>query len=575
MLIFDFEVFMYDWLVIFKDVASQEYTIIINNKEELQNFYEKNKKKIWIGYNSKSYDNTILAGILSNVDPYTISTMIIKETPIYSIYKLLQIKKLELISMDLMQDVLGMSLKEAEGYMNMSVEESSIPFDIERKLTENEIKETIKYCKHDVDATEQLLHYRESYISAKMNLCKLFNISLDNLDKTNAGLVGIVLDAHKKDRDDELIYDLPKEVVINNPKYRKILDLYIGHELNYENKMAIDIAGVPHILAYGGIHAAKDNFFYKGEMWHIDVNSFYPSLMIQYNFHSRNIKDPQKFIDIYNKRIEAKKAGNKTLAGTLKLVINTTYGCMKSKYSSLYDPKMANQVCITGQLLFVDLIEKLEPYITLIQSNTDGIIVIPHNKDKIKEIVTEWENRTRMTVGIDIYTKIYQKDVNNYIIEDDKGNIEVKGGYVSQFYQNEKDVELRNTSRILDFAIVNYFLYGIKPEETIFTCNDKSMFQIITKTGGTYDATYWKSSTGTKLVNKVNRVFASKNKLHGNLYKSKQVTKKTGETVTQYDSIASLPEHCIVDNKNSLLINAIDKQWYVDMAYKKINDFKE
>ena len=468
-----------------------------------------------------------------------------------------------------------MSLKEAEGYMNMSVEESSIPFDIERKLTENEIKETIKYCKHDVDATEQLLHYRESYISAKMNLCKLFNISLDNLDKTNAGLVGIVLDAHKKDRDDELIYDLPKEVVINNPKYRKILDLYIGHELNYENKMTIDIAGVPHILAYGGIHAAKDNFFYKGEMWHIDVNSFYPSLMIQYNFHSRNIKDPQKFIDIYNKRIEAKKAGNKTLAGTLKLVINTTYGCMKSKYSSLYDPKMANQVCITGQLLFVDLIEKLEPYITLIQSNTDGIIVIPHNKDKIKEIVTEWENRTRMTVGIDIYTKIYQKDVNNYIIEDDKGNIEVKGGYVSQFYQNEKDAELRNTSRILDFAIVNYFLYGIKPEETIFTCNDKSMFQIITKTGGTYDSTYWKSSTGTKLVNKVNRVFASKNKLHGNLYKSKQVTKKTGEIVTQYDSIASLPEHCIVDNKNNLLINAIDKQWYVDMAYKKINDFKE
>lgn len=575
MLIFDFEVFMYDWLVIFKDISSQEYTIIINDKEKLQNFYEKNKKKIWIGYNNKSYDNTILAGILSNVDPYTISTMIIKERPIYSIYKLLEIKKLELISMDLMQDVLGMSLKEAEGYMNMSVEESNIPFDIERKLTEHEIKETIKYCKHDVDATEQLLQYRQSYISAKMNLCKLFNISLDNLDKTNAGLVGIVLDAHKQDRDDELIYDLPKEVVINNPKYRKILDLYIGHELNYENKMTIDIAGVPHILAYGGIHASKDNFFYKGEMWHIDVNSFYPSLMIQYNFHSRNIKDPQKFIDIYNKRIEAKKAGNKTLAGTLKLVINTTYGCMKSKYSSLYDPKMANQVCITGQLLFVDLIEKLEPYITLIQSNTDGIIVIPHNKDKIKEILDEWQTRTKMTVGIDVYTKIYQKDVNNYIIEDDKGNIEVKGGYVSQFYQNEKDAGLRNTSRIVDFAIVNYFLNGIKPEETIFTCNDKSMFQIITKTGGTYDATYWKSSTGTKLVNKVNRVFASKNKLHGNLYKSKQVNKKTGETVTQYDSIASLPDHCIVDNKNNLLINAIDKQWYVDIAYKKINDFKE
>ena len=46
---------------------------------------------------------------------------------------------------------------------------------------------------------------------------------------------------------------------------------------------------------------------------------------------------------------------------------NTTYGAMKSEFNGLYDPKMANQVCITGQLLFLDLLEKLEPYITLIQ----------------------------------------------------------------------------------------------------------------------------------------------------------------------------------------------------------------
>lgn len=91
--------------------------------------------------------------------------------------------------------------------------------------------------------------------------------------------------------------------------------------------------------------------------------------MIQYNFHSRNIKDPKVYENIYNERVKAKHAGDTSKANALKLVLNTTYGAMKSEFNGLYDPKMANQVCITGQLLFLDLLEKLEPYITLVQWN--------------------------------------------------------------------------------------------------------------------------------------------------------------------------------------------------------------
>ena len=53
-----------------------------------------------------------------------------------------------------MQDILGMSLKEAEGYMGMSVEESKIDFNIDTPLTSGQIEETIKVLYHDVDATE-------------------------------------------------------------------------------------------------------------------------------------------------------------------------------------------------------------------------------------------------------------------------------------------------------------------------------------------------------------------------------------------------------------------------------------
>ena len=71
----------------------------------------------------------------------------------YKAYKLLNIKQFPLISIDLMQDILGMSLKQGEGYMKLNVDECTIPFNIERPLTEEEIQEVVKYCCHDVDAT--------------------------------------------------------------------------------------------------------------------------------------------------------------------------------------------------------------------------------------------------------------------------------------------------------------------------------------------------------------------------------------------------------------------------------------
>ena len=48
---------------------------------------------------------------------------------------------------------------------------------------------------------------------------------------------------------------------------------------------------------------------------------------------------------------------------------------MKDKNNPLYDPRQANRVCIYGQLLLTDLIEKLEPYCEITQSNTDGVLV--------------------------------------------------------------------------------------------------------------------------------------------------------------------------------------------------------
>ena len=197
-------------------------------------------------------------------------------------------------------------------------------------------------------------------------------------------------------------------------------------------------------------------------------------------------------------------------------------------------------------------------------ANTDGILVIPRNKEKIIEIVNEWQQRTRMSLEIDKCSKIWQKDVNNYIMLVQKGDsykIKTKGAYVSQYYQN-----IRNNVRILDKAVVDYFVNGVSPEDTINNETDIHLFQYITKSGKSYDNTVWLCGDVDIPVNNVNRVYSSKNKNHGTLIK----LKNNGE---RRDSIANLPKHCVVDNNNELTINDIDKQWYIDEAKKRIDSF--
>lgn len=572
MFCYDFEVFKYNWLVVFKNLTTKEYIIIQDDSKKLEEFYNTNQDNLFVGYNNKHYDDLILKTILSKVDPYTVSKLIISDEQPYRIMKALKIKDFKLNSFDLMQDIKGLSLKEAEGFMEMSIEESDIDFDIDRPLTQQEIDLTIKYCKHDVDATEKFLFdIRAPYLKSKLEIARLFNLPRNILNKTNADLVSMVLDAKRISRDDELKYDLPPELVLNKPEYRKILELYTGHDLDYKQKLKVNVAGVEHIYAWGGLHGALPNFTYVGELWQIDATSFYPTLMIEHNYMSRNLSDSGKFKELVQTRIKAKREGNKGIADALKLLINSCYGAMKACWNGLYDPKMANQVCITGQLFLTDLIEKIEPYSKLVQSNTDGILIIPYDKEKIMEEIKKVEKRIRVGFEVDTYQGVWQKDVNNYIILAKDGSVKSKGAYVSQYHgARKKNKGFRNSGEILDNAVVDYLIKGIKPEVTINECNDVFAFQLICKAGGSYSGTYWPTKKGDILVNKVNRVYASKDKSNGHLYK----LKVNEDGSTRKDSIANLPEHCLVDNSAKATIDDIDKEWYIEVAYKRIKDYK-
>ena len=76
----DFEVFLFDWLVVIIDYNTRKKKVIINNRKELVDFYNKAKDKyIWVGFNSRNYDSTILKAIILGMNPKEINDKLIIE----------------------------------------------------------------------------------------------------------------------------------------------------------------------------------------------------------------------------------------------------------------------------------------------------------------------------------------------------------------------------------------------------------------------------------------------------------------------------------------------------------------
>lgn len=283
--------------------------------------------------------------------------------------------------------------------------------------------------------------------------------------------------------------------------------------------------------------------------------------MIEYGYISRNVRDSLKYTEIRDTRLELKRKKDPKQA-PYKIVLNSTYGAMKDQYNPLYDPLMANNVCLAGQLLLLDLIEKIEPYCKLIQSNTDGLFMKVEKEadiNIIKKVANEWENRTRLTLEWDVYEKIYQKDVNNYIIIDGNQNYKSKGAYVKKLNNLDYDLPIVNK------AMIEYFTKNIPVEETINNCNRLREFQKIVKVSNKYK---YALHGEEKLPEKVLRVFASKNEDAEGVFKVKNEER--------IEKIANTPEKCFIDNddvKIKEIPSYLDKEYYISVAKKRIDDF--
>ena len=555
----DFECYPKLWTVTIINPVTNEETVIVNDLSKLKEHYQQHKNEIYVGFNNRQYDDWIFKALLCGFSAWEMNDWIVnKKRKGWEFSSLL--RKVQLNTFDCMIGFNG--LKTLEAFCGMSIEETKIPFDYDGEFTEEMIQEVLQYNRHDVMATIRVFMERKSEFNSYMGLLKMFNLPLSYLGKSKAQLSAIILGAKRTKCNDEFKISLPPTLRID--KYHKVVE-YFTTDWNYDTNFETDIAGVPHIYGTGGIHGAIPKYFGEGEFLHIDVNSYYPSLMLRYPDYcmSRTGASVEKFQDIYDSRIRFKKQKDPR-QGALKIVLNSTYGAMKDAFNPLFDPRSANNVCIFGQLLLTDLIERLEGHCDLIQSNTDGLIVkLRGNEDEVRAICKEWEERTGMGLGYDRLIKICQKDVNNYIVVFENGEIEAKGAYVKDL--NDLDYDLP----IVNEALRNYMIFGTPVEVTINSCSDFRKFQRIVKLSNKYRWVEHENGQGlTKFDNKAYRVFASLDNTDGRLLKC--------DGVRNPAKFGNTPDKCFICNddiRNMSIPSKLDRQYYIDLAIKRLNDF--
>lgn len=406
---------------------------------------------------------------------------------------------------------------------------------------------------------------RKNDFDAHMALITTFGLPLSYISKTQVQLAAKILNCQSVERFDEWEIDFVPTLRLSKYAYVKTWFEQQIKRKEYSEPLKTIVAGVPHVFGWGGVHGAKTKYHGRGLILHVDVTSYYPSLMIKYGFLTRNSQTPEKFKEIYDTRVALKKAGKKEEQAPYKIVINGTYGISKDPNSPAYDPKQANNICINGQLLLLDLIEKLEAVqgFELIQSNTDGLIIKIPDTDaafsQTDDICFEWEQRTGMGLGFDVITEIFQKDVNNYVFKFDNGKIERKGAYVQEYSPLKNDLTIVNT------ALVEYMTNGVSVETTINECDDMNQFQKVVKVSNKYLCAW---HNGRRLQDKTFRVFASTDPRDGCIYKQKSEG-------ANKEKFANTPEHCTIYNYEITeeTVLKLDKQYYIDLAKKRLQDY--
>jgi hypothetical protein len=334
-----------------------------------------------------------------------------------------------------------------------------------------------------------------------------------------------------------------------------------------------EVNGFHFVFGLGGIHGSIESSIVESSsdtvIIDLDVVSYYPSVAIQNGFYPEHLSPV--FCDVYAELLQRRKQYAKGTAenAALKLALNGVYGDSNNAYSVFYDPKYTMSVTINGQLALCLLSEMLIdqiPSLKMIQANTDGITVqLDRDQlDQLNKIAAEWEALTKLELESVEYSKMFIRDVNNYIAVGVDGKIKRKG-----CYEYNLDLHKNHSALVIQKAVEHHLVHGGDVEEFIRNHDDPFDFYLRTKI-----------KRGDKLVlcwngyetpqQRITRYYISRDggelvKIMPPLVKSPHIVRQTAINKGYKVTVANKAM------KNSF--GDVNYQFYIDEAMKLINVF--
>ena len=465
--VFDVECYPNYFLVAFKNLTNKKITYIeATNTSPLH--IEKLKwciENLYIvSFNGNGYDLPIVSAACqgrSLGELKHLSDCIIQENlRSYQFYKQMKVKELMSNHIDIMEVApLSANLKIYGGRCHTR-KMQDLPFPPEVTLSPNQIAIVRLYCINDLDTTEDLFYELEDDIKLRVWLGEDYNV--DVRSKSDAQCAEAIIRSEierltKKrvykprqlDEGTSFSYKQPNFIKFESQLMKWVLERVNNSPFEVDWKgnlvmspnlegLTFDIAGTTYKMGMGGLHSQEvSTAHYSDEetlLEDSDVTSYYPFIILNQRLFPSHLGPV--FLKVYRylveTRLNAKRAGDKRKAQSLKIVINGSFGKLGSSYSILYAPQLLIQVTLTGQLSLLMLIERLElAGIPVVSANTDGIVAkCPREKLELKyEIMKQWERETQFNLEHTPYEAFYSKDVNNYIAVKSPTSVKTKGAY--------------------------------------------------------------------------------------------------------------------------------------------------
>lgn len=516
-------------LIGFMSIVSKKYIAweIPNENARLQEI----PKLLWflknstvIGFNSKEFDIPMLSAAIAGDRAAKLKGKVdalihgeygegMRSNEFYRHYKL---KPPVMDDIDLLElTPLGPSLKICTGRMHGRMM-ADLPFNPDISLSDDQ-KTVLKwYWVNDLENTAGLYEKHKTAIELREILTKEYGVDVRSKSDPQiaeavirkeisriTGRYGITRAKIEPGR--QFQYRPPSYIEYKTPNMQWVLDFIKRQWFTIDNhgsptesealsKLVVPIGDAKYKMGIGGLHSQEKRMIHiagdKFEISDNDVTSYYPSLIIQQGMYPPNVGPVflTVFRRIYDRRIKAKKDGDKDTAETLKIVLNGTFGKTGERggWSVVYYPEMMIQVTLSGQLALLMLIEEFELNgIQVISANTDGVTVkCPKDKLELKQrIMDEWQAKTELGLESKNFKAVYSRDVNNYIAIYEKPDEKEKGAYkhvkAIGAYRKTLDaypMKWNPTCDVCSEAVIMYLAEGKSLDETIRSETDVRKF---------------------------------------------------------------------------------------------------